>query len=536
MTVEPGKEAVQATRIERLVWIPLDRFAWSRWGKRLVPQPVRKAAMGRAGLVGWRSLDPERNQAGRMPDDESIRLRAIWVSEAYPPSRLTDLVTGLEALGVGQGSGRRRAADHVRRYRSSPAGGASLNLGGFVRRGQGGGPDAADVELPACIKRARGWLENVTPSLTVVTIQFEIADEYLDVLEAPLRADYRTTASPTRRGWTFHGPDQQRRAAVTATLGRLTRECADWMRRYFPGAFAKGLLDGEFPSCVFLTTKQMTPFMRAPDAPNWPFGTGLDDDHSAWDSSDWPGLRLRADDDERLRAQWWLAGREGEFLTDSDDYQDAYGGATPSGWLNRISDEMCLSLMPLATELLLEGMQAEVARSRDSMGSRAADRWDFKRLDVLREDVTMFVRDVEPVARELAAKKWRARATFRPGPDHILTILADHEAERARQAEEPQRSILSRLRFALQAKPSEPTQPKIEPPPTLAKYQADSIRFRAQALLEAARQHRDALSTVSSLVAAGESYRLDRRILWLTFVFGIAAIVSMAAAILALTR
>ena len=153
-----------------------------------------------------------------------------------------------------------------------------------------------------------------------------------------------------------------------------------------------------------------------------------------------------------------MAGREGDFLTDSDEHQEMYGGATPFGWLNRISDEMCLALTPFATELLLEGTQAEVARSRDSMGAGAIDRWDFKRLDVLREDVTTFVRDVEPVARELATNRWRIRATSRTGAGYILTILADHEAKRGGPSEEPQRSILSRFRLCLGAKSNEPTQ------------------------------------------------------------------------------
>jgi hypothetical protein len=67
-------------------------------------------------------------------------------------------------------------------------------------------------------------------------------------------------------------------------------------------------------------------------------------------------------------------------------------------------------------------------------------------------------------------------------------------------------------------------------------YQADDILFRAAAPLEAAFRHRDALSIISTLVTAGESYRLDRRTFNLTLVFGIAAIVSTAAAAVALTR
>lgn len=55
-------------------------------------------------------------------------------------------------------------------------------------------------------------------------------------------------------------------------------------------------------------------------------------------------------------------------------------------------------------------------------------------------------------------------------------------------------------------------------------------------MLDAGRQHRDALAVVSTLVAASESYRLDRRLLWLTILFGGVAVVSAIAAIFSLAN
>jgi energy-converting hydrogenase Eha subunit H len=45
-------------------------------------------------------------------------------------------------------------------------------------------------------------------------------------------------------------------------------------------------------------------------------------------------------------------------------------------------------------------------------------------------------------------------------------------------------------------------------------------------LLAAERQHRDALATVSTLVAAGESVRLDRWVFVLTLVLGAVAVIA----------
>lgn len=500
-----------------------------------MPEPVRLAVMARSSLPGFRSLDPERNRRSRMPDDESVKLRAIWVSEAFPPSRLAGLVNGLESLGVGRRPGRDSVADFVRRSRSSPGGGATRNLGFFTRRGQGDGIDPVYAELPEFVKWARGWLENVTPSLTVITIQFDIGDQGLDVLEGPLRADYRTTARPHKHGVTFNDPDHQRVDAMEAALRRLTDECSRWVSDRFPGAFAAGIMRGDHPSCVFMTTRQMTPFTRAPTVMSWPFATGFDADHEAWDSAEWPGLRLRIRDDDRHRPQWWLAGRENDFLGADDQYQEMYGGANPGGWLNRLSDDMCLTLMPHATESLLREMHAQVARSRDTMGTGGSDRWDFARLDVLRQDITALVRDTEPVARELATKKWRYQTTFKPGPSHFLSIVAEHEAQRKAPPEAP-KAVVDRIKAFIRRKPVDKDGPTVEPPSVLLQVQAEAIRFRAAALLDAGRQHRDALAVVSTLVAAGESYRLDRRILAFTIIFGLVAIGSLFAAIVALSQ
>jgi hypothetical protein len=55
---------------------------------------------------------------------------------------------------------------------------------------------------------------------------------------------------------------------------------------------------------------------------------------------------------------------------------------------------------------------------------------------------------------------------------------------------------------------------------------SELIRHRVQRLVEAERLHRDALATISSLVAAGESIRLDRRLFWLTLVLGFVALIA----------
>lgn len=339
----------------------------------------------------------------------------------------------------------------------------------------------------------------------------------------------------------YADPDNQRRDAMRDALGDLTRECASWVRAHLPGAFAAGLLDGDYASCLFMTTRQVVPFTRPARPTKWLWTTGLDASHEAWDSEDWPGLVLRVPERDGERFQWWLAGRQGDFLRDTGDkLQSAYGGATRAAWLNRVHDEMSMTLMLHATESLLGGMHAAVSRSRDSMGATASPKWDLRRLHALRRDVTAFVRDVEPVASELASKHWRTveRATFRPGSEHILTMISEDRSGNSGRGQRDRPPVGQRIRsLARGAKPASTVKPpKREPPPTLTKHQADSVRHRAELLLEAERRQRDALAIISTLVATSESFRLDRRVSILTFVFGAIAVIAAMPSIVEVVR
>jgi len=519
---------------DRNVWPRVGTLARSRVAQRFLPGSIRQGLFTAGGLREIRALDRKINEEGRIPDDEEVTIESVWVSECYPPSYLDGLVSGLEALHVGRQFGAdESAADIVRRYRSGAYAGGTANLGLFTRASRSGFGDYVHTDLPAIVTRASGWLENVTPSLTTITIQFEMTDDAGKALQHALRADYRTKAKKRRNGWLYADPDNQRREAMQKALDDLNIECSGWLRRHFPGAFAGGLLGVDYPSCAFLTTKQCVPLARTKNLVKWLWVAELDAAHETWDSADWPGLHLRVPDGDRGRHHWLLAGRRGDFLSDPDDQlQRSYGGVTRGGWLNRINNEMSLTLMLHATDSLVLGMHEAVARSRDTMGAKTTRKWNLQRLDALRADVTSFVRDVEPVASELGNPEWRTteRATFRPGANHIRSLIRESDLKRAHEkaTSEARDSISSAIGGKRRRSKTTSVIAVVDPDPlpTLTKQQADTIRYRANDLLAAERQHRDALATVSTLVAAGESVRLDRWVFVLTLVLGAVAVIA----------
>jgi hypothetical protein len=501
------------------------RLAWRRATRR-----ARFALMARRDLRDFRAHDDDENRPGHVPLEEHLEVHCLWVVECYPPSKSEALIKGLRDLGIGEGAiGARPAVDAwVRRYRSTAYGGGSFfPLGLFDRaRGRFIGPDIVVTDLPDAVDYAHGWLEILTPSLTTVTMQFVLTDDAAHLLERALNKDYMTTAQTTRHGITFHNPTNQRREAVHDAITDLTADCCGWFRSHLPGSFSAGLLDGGFPSCVFVSTDQTDPFVR-PDAPDWDSwmgAIGFDRDHEAWDSMELPGLKLRApfgvEDDRR----WWLAGRRGSFLV--DNHQAPYGGNTRQGWANRLQHYMNGLLALHGATALLEGLHAAVAQSRDTMRSQQSRKWDLRRLDALRDDVTTFVRDVDPIAAELetANRLERHRADFVPSAGHIL--LFGTPPSPSELAPGPRSSRIARLLqwFTPHADVTAATPKKPEPAKTLADYWAGDIRWSAGRLLAAERQTRDALSTISSLIGAVESIRLDRRILVLTVVLGLATV------------
>ncbi len=122
--------------------------------------------------------DVEENAEGTPPDDEEIRLHAIWVVEAYPPSRIDNLKNGLELLGgnyepiYNPGPG-----DWLADSRLQSWGGGWRNMGLIAPKSDSGlvGADHR-ADLPAGVQYVEGALHQVLPSVTIAVFCFVFAE------------------------------------------------------------------------------------------------------------------------------------------------------------------------------------------------------------------------------------------------------------------------------------------------------------------------------------------------------------------------
>lgn len=275
---------------------------WKRWN-------YYREFRDRESQVG-RDRDCEENARGRLPDDEGVQLPGIWVSELYTPSTVCGLLKGIRELGWEYGRNRDTSLtkwmNDVREGRQA----------GWVNLGLVSSPNAGhfmrerSAELPPGVTGAFPILMSLTPSITAFVVAFLVDDESAVSLEASLRKDFETTARRTslfrtwhlfryilmnddsvRFGYSILNPDRRRREELKSQLEGIEKNCIQWVRKHFPGAF-DSLPQACLPTAILLVTEQVMPLsdeagrIRALD------GLSIGRNYDAWESVEWPGARL----------------------------------------------------------------------------------------------------------------------------------------------------------------------------------------------------------------------------------------------------
>jgi hypothetical protein len=146
-----------------------------------------------------REVDPGENEETNPPADERIETCCIWVTECYPPSHAAALLSGLNELGWNK----RRPIDPygdevtgwLERARGGPYSRAWLNLRHFVRKEEEKrflGSDVRVAQLPEGVDYAYGYVRNLRPSLTILTMQFVLDEHGSKSLEDTVRGSFET--------------------------------------------------------------------------------------------------------------------------------------------------------------------------------------------------------------------------------------------------------------------------------------------------------------------------------------------------------
>lgn len=254
------------------------------------------------------------------PEGERITFHCVWAMEAYTPLHAGQLFDRLEGLGFGREGVFRRSdlRTQLERARRGPRGGTYLSLEHVFPPGQSGGfmHERVETPLPSGIKVARPTLHALTPSVTMMVVQFVLDDDAATAFD---RLSRETGFKPRTRihenGISMTPSDQVKQEALRALRAEMRSGATSWVAENVPGAFASNLGGHPMPSAELVTTELAVPFARSDDVRDYLEFAGFGYDPFHWISDEIEHWRLTFDRDEEFAI---IAGRRSEVV--KDDY------------------------------------------------------------------------------------------------------------------------------------------------------------------------------------------------------------------------
>jgi hypothetical protein len=333
---------------------------------------------GRVGSsLEWhrRERDPKDNEETTPPDDESIETCCILVTECYPPSHAASLVSGFTKLGWDRRGPRDLYGDEVtgwlERVRGHPYAGAWLNLGHIRRKEESqrfGGINERIAKLPEGVDYSYGYVRNLLPSLTVLTIQFVLDDHAAKSLEETARSTFETRVEERDDVRHFVTVGNQKNEAAHKARAELRARCCIWFREHIPGLFSAGEDESSFPRCEFVVFDKAKPFGRPAGGQNdylWPLGMGHIPD--AYEGSTLPGVRLGLPSPFEEDQLVLVLGAKRDEIPSEEDFQ-MYGGKDRAGislWLYEDAEGL---MAVWALNAMLQAYERRLAGLRDGVG------------------------------------------------------------------------------------------------------------------------------------------------------------------------
>lgn len=268
------------------------------------------------------SIDPKDNGLTSPPNDEIVRIPCIWVFEAFPPSFIANLVSSAEKMGWTRDDllMNRNFIENLENIRSRFSGMGWANLGYIQRESKTPFERSCSAELPDGVQYIHASLVHFMSSTSILALQFFLDDSLANSIQLPLSEEYSTYKEKIERGWRIHDVGKQKKQAVDAMRMSIRSVCTEWMRNYFPGLFASGMLGDNFPTCEVITFRTGQPYAKVgeKDYKSYLAMLNLHQDTNGWMCHDIQGLFLQlpgSGDQETDRLV--MSGNINEMLTDN---------------------------------------------------------------------------------------------------------------------------------------------------------------------------------------------------------------------------
>ena len=349
------------------------RVGASKFLPRFVKRPFPKPR-----LQDIRRSDPEGNARHTPPADEYVDLCSFWAIEIYTPAHTDELLRCLESLGWTEDESR-NPAHWLKNRAVSQFSQAWMPLGPVIPRDI---PDpyitrSLRADLPPNVSYAYGDIFCFTPSLVAIAFEFVFDDEYSRILDDAMRQDRESYVTPIPSGYRIHDPGNQRISHIKKIRKDTACLITDWFSENIPGLCSAGLLEGDFPTCEFVTLRKAQPFpTKGEHEDNFQWylhDLGLSNSHGSWESSQMPALRFDPGSSYRNFPSHhsMLAIHEASWV--EQDSQDENGSSRESR-LYRMHRRMSGMLGIWAIDVLLQGYAQHFRELRNSELLRSTNR------------------------------------------------------------------------------------------------------------------------------------------------------------------
>jgi hypothetical protein len=238
----PAREQRQTRHARRCLSLPamgrrtLRHATLHPWGAK---QQRARMERARSELEAMRRTD-ERLVSLLPPSEELIQQRIFWVADAFGPTHVERLITGLRASDMDEGPGNQKPSDWVLQMRGGAYQSGRTHLNTIVPPDAKGFFQATRAELPTGVLLAIPTITVVQGTLTILGICFLLDHQSGLAVDEALRAEHRSEiVEVSERGTSFSMPMTQQRAAVTAARQQVRRSLTSWFTGHFEGAFGQ---------------------------------------------------------------------------------------------------------------------------------------------------------------------------------------------------------------------------------------------------------------------------------------------------------
>ena len=223
-----------------------------RYARR--PYPRRR-------LQDIRQSDPKLNAWHTPPANEYIDLYSVWAIEFYTPAHMDELLARLEHLHWTEYDSR-NPVSWLKNREVSQFSQAWMPLGPVIPRDV---PDpyimrSLKADLPPNVPYAYGDMYCFTPSLVAIAFEFSFDGRYSRIFDDALRQERESYVTAIPSGYRIHDPGNQRASYIREIRRDTTRLITGWFSKNIPGLCSAGLLEGDFPTCEFVTLRNAQPF------------------------------------------------------------------------------------------------------------------------------------------------------------------------------------------------------------------------------------------------------------------------------------